>query len=81
MKQKVVVHVDEQGTVAAARDRGNRGASAAPLETVVQIDQPFVYVVRDRATGAVLFLGRDQPIPATLTARRVASGACAPGLR
>ena len=41
------------------RDRAGVGeASAAPLETVVQIDKPFVYVVRDRATGAVLFLGR-----------------------
>jgi serpin B len=58
VKQKVVVHVDEQGTVAAAATAGIAQASAAPLETVVQIDQPFVYVVRDRTTGAVLFLGR-----------------------
>ena len=58
VKQKVVVHVDERGTVAAAATAGVVQASAAPLETVVQIDEPFVYVVRDRATGAVLFLGR-----------------------
>jgi serpin B len=58
VKHEVVVHVDEQGTVAAAATAGVLVPLAAPVETVVQVDQPFVYVVRDRTTGAILFLGR-----------------------
>jgi serpin B len=58
VKQKVVVHVDEQGTVAAAATAGIAQASSTPIDTVVNVDQPFVYVVRDRTTGAILFLGR-----------------------
>ena len=55
---EVVVHVDEQGTVAAAATAGVIRASAVERQTVVQVDKPFVYVVRDRTTGAILFLGR-----------------------
>jgi serpin B len=54
----VVVHVDEQGTVVAAATAGVATATAAPAETVVQVDEPFMYVVRDRTSGAILFLGR-----------------------
>ncbi len=58
VKHEVVVHVDEQGTVAAAATGGIVVPEAAPVATVVQVDEPFVYFVRDRATGAILFLGR-----------------------
>jgi len=58
VKHEVVVHVDEQGTVAAAATGGIVVPEEAPVATVVQVDAPFVYLVRDRATGAILFLGR-----------------------
>lgn len=54
------VSVDEKGTEAAAATAViGVGSSAAP-EKVVQLafDKPFVFFVRDNATGAVLFMGR-----------------------
>ncbi len=54
-KQKARIEVDENGTRAAAV------TIVAGIESVsefVTIDQPFVYVIRDRVTGLVLFSGR-----------------------
>jgi serine protease inhibitor len=58
VKHEVVVHVDEQGTVAAGATAGIMYSSAAEIVPVVNVDKPFVYAVRDRTTGAILFLGR-----------------------
>ena len=52
------VHVDEQGTVAAGATGGVMEATAAPVITPVRVDKPFLFAVRDRATGAIIFLGR-----------------------
>lgn len=52
------VHVDEQGTVAAAATAGVAKATSAEVVTPVKVDKPFVFAVRDRATGAIVFLGR-----------------------
>ena len=52
------VHVDEQGTVAAAATGGVMNATAAEVVTPIKVDKPFVFAVRDRATGAIVFLGR-----------------------
>ena len=51
------VHVDEQGTVAAAVTGGIMATSAMPRVDQIHIDHPFVFVIRDVATGAVLFVG------------------------
>ena len=52
---KAFVSVDEEGTEAAA-------ATAVVVQesgpTLVTVDRPFIFLIRDRATGAVLFLGR-----------------------
>jgi serpin B len=54
---EAVVEVDEKGTVAAAGTLVAEGmASDRPRQFVV--DRPFVFVVRDRVTGGILFLGR-----------------------
>ena len=58
VKHEVVVHVDEQGTVAAGATAGIMKSTAAEIVPVVNVDKPFVYAVRDRTTGAILFLGR-----------------------
>jgi serpin B len=52
------VQVDEEGTEAAAATGVVVGITAerAPLAFVA--DHPFVYVIRDRRSGAVLFMGR-----------------------
>jgi serpin B len=56
------ITVDEAGTEAAAATAVGIEATAAPVEEpepiLVTVDRPFLYALRDRETGAVLFLGR-----------------------
>ena len=57
--QKVFVAVDEQGTEAAAATMGTSGVGDIPPEPVkFFVDRPFLFLIRDRATGVVLFVGR-----------------------
>ena len=56
---KAFVSVDEAGTEAAAATAVvvvEKGMPAPPVE--VTIDRPFVFLIRDIETGAILFLGR-----------------------
>jgi serpin B len=67
---KAFVRVDEAGTEAAAATATSmvRAASApAPPEAEFQADHPFLFVLRDTATGLVLFMGRvaDPVVPAS----------------
>ncbi|PKQ27081.1 MAG: hypothetical protein CVT64_01135 [Actinobacteria bacterium HGW-Actinobacteria-4] len=52
--------VDEEGTEAAAATAIMVGTTSAPPEPdlVIRVDRPFLYVIRDHETGAVLFVGR-----------------------
>ncbi|MBS3939441.1 MAG: serpin family protein, partial [Actinobacteria bacterium] len=53
------IAVDEQGTVAAAATALEFPTSGPPEpEVTVRADRPFLYLIRHRPTGAVLFLGR-----------------------
>jgi serpin B len=53
------VKVDEEGTEAAAATAGVVGQASAPYAPeVFKVDRPFLFLIRDDATGAVLFLGR-----------------------
>ena len=54
VKQKSFVKVDEEGTVAAAVTGGVMVDSAPPM---LFVDRPFLFVLRERLTGAILFLG------------------------
>ncbi|MDY0815387.1 serpin family protein [Kitasatospora purpeofusca] len=59
--QKATVQVDEQGTVAAAGSGvGVEAMAAAPPKQTVQlhIDRPFLFLIRDTASGLPLFLGQ-----------------------
>jgi serpin B len=53
------VEVDERGTRAAAATGVGIAATAAlrPQETI-RVDRPFLFAVRDRPTGTLLFVGR-----------------------
>ncbi len=58
---KAFVKVDEKGTEAAAATavmipRGGRPPPSTPRE--VRADRPFLFFIRDRASGLVLFMGR-----------------------
>ena len=56
---KGFVSVDEAGTEAAAATGVVMQTESAKLEPVrVTVDRPFIFLIRDRATGTVLFLGR-----------------------
>ena len=53
------IAVDEEGTEAAAATAVIMRATAAPMAMVqLKVDRPFLFALRDRDTGAVLFLGR-----------------------
>ena len=51
------VHVDEQGTVAAGSTGGIMVPTSVEVVVPVHADKPFLFLVRDPATGAIVFLG------------------------
>ncbi len=58
---KAFVKVDEKGTEAAAASAvvmATKGAGPAPAALELKVDRPFVYLIRDRRSGLVLFMGR-----------------------
>jgi serpin B len=60
IRQKTFVEVNEEGTEAAAVTIGNVMATSAPTSFIA--DRPFLYLIRERSTGAILFIGRmDDP--------------------
>ena len=56
VKQKAFVDVNEVGTEAAAVTVVGIGVTSAPMP--VRIDRPFVFAIRERLSGTVLFLGK-----------------------
>ncbi len=59
---KAFVEVDEKGTEAAAATAVVIGVTSAPMEPeapkVFRADRPFVFLIRHRESGAILFMGR-----------------------
>jgi serpin B len=55
VEHEAFVDVDEQGTRAAAATGGEMVESHGPTITV---DRPFLYMIRDRGAGTILFIGR-----------------------
>jgi serpin B len=55
VEHEVYFQVDEAGTRAAAATGATLADSHGPT---VSVDRPFMFVIRDRSTGAILFLGR-----------------------
>jgi serpin B len=65
IKQKTFVEVNEEGTEAAAVTTIGITATMAPSPTLpVQFfaNRPFLYLIKEKSTGAILFIGRmDEP--------------------
>ena len=59
---KTFLELDESGTEAAAATGSIMVATSAPapgtVPKVVRVDRPFLFLVRERTSGVVLFLGR-----------------------
>jgi serpin B len=55
VEHEAVLEVDEQGTRAAAATSGEMAASHGPT---IEVNRPFLYVIRDRGAGTILFIGR-----------------------
>ena len=52
-----VIKVTEEGTEAAGATAIVFGVTSIPLTRPLHVDRPFVYFIRDNATGALLFMG------------------------
>jgi serpin B len=50
-----MIVVDEQGTRAAAATGGEMAASHGPM---IEINRPYLYLIRDRGSGTIMFIGR-----------------------
>jgi serpin B len=55
VKQKAFVDVDEEGTRAAAVTSVEIGVTSAP--PMFRADRPFLFAIRERLSGALLFTG------------------------
>ncbi|MDD2764428.1 MAG: serpin family protein [Opitutaceae bacterium] len=55
---QAVVEVNEEGTEAAAASGGVYAAFAVMRPLEIQVDHPFLFLIRDQTTGTLLFLGR-----------------------
>jgi serpin B len=58
VKQKAYVDVDEEGTEAAAVTSVEIRTTSAPIVPVVRVDRPYIFVLRERLSGTILFMGK-----------------------
>jgi serine protease inhibitor len=56
VKHKTFIQVDEEGTEAAAVTSVEVGVTSAPPS--ITVDRPFVYAIRERLSGTILFIGK-----------------------
>jgi serpin B len=56
VKHKTFVEVNEEGTEAAAATSVGIGITSAP--PTFRVDRPFVFVIRERFSGTILFAGK-----------------------
>ncbi len=63
VKQDVYIDVNEEGTEAAAVTQVGIGVTSVPVRPVMTIDRPFLFFIRDRIGGTLLFAGLiDNPL-------------------
>ena len=63
VKQNTFVDVDEEGTEAAAATTVGISLTAVPATAEMRVDHPFVFVIRERLSGTVLFMGKIVRLP------------------
>ncbi len=52
------IKVDEEGTEAAAATAVSMGATAVMPRNVFRADHPFIFIIQEKETGNILFMGR-----------------------
>ncbi len=55
---KAFVEVNEQGTVAAASSMAGAAITGEEEPIIFRADHPFIFMIRDKRDGSILFLGR-----------------------
>ena len=62
IKHKTFVEVNEEGTEAAAVTIIGAEPTSVPEYGTFYADRPFIYLIKEKSTGAILFIGRmDEP--------------------
>ncbi|WP_114783867.1 serpin family protein [Botryobacter ruber] len=56
VKHKTFVEVNEEGTEAAAVT--SVGVSVTSMPPSIRVDRPFVFLIREKSSGAILFIGK-----------------------
>jgi serpin B len=64
VKQNSFVDVNEEGTEAAAVTTVGVGVTSVPVYPVMRVDRPYLFVIRERLSGTVLFLAKIVRMPA-----------------
>ena len=57
VEQKTFVEVNEEGTEAAAATAVGVGVTSAPLTYEMRVDRPFLFAIRERFSGTLVFVG------------------------
>jgi serine protease inhibitor len=63
LQQNTFVAIDEEGTEAAAVTTVGVTVTSAPVVTEMRIDRPYVFVIRERLSGTILFMGKITRMP------------------
>lgn len=61
VKQKTYVDINEEGTEAAAVT--SVGISVTSLPPSIRVDRPFLFVIRERLSGTIVFMGKIVRMP------------------
>ena len=63
VKQKTYVDIDEEGTEAAAVTVVGVRTTSAQVSVTMRVDRPYLIVIRERFSGAIVFIGKVNVIP------------------
>lgn len=63
VKQNTFVDINEEGTEAAAVTTVGVGVTSMPSYPTMRVDRPYLFVLRERLTGTVLFMGKIVRMP------------------
>jgi serpin B len=63
LQQNTFVAIDEEGTEAAAVTIVGITTTSAPAVTEMRVDRPYIFVIRERLSGTILFMGKIARLP------------------